>query len=787
MDSNSDIRKQIKNIKRQIALLDSKRDALAELLKQLEASLAKNETTASTNKRPINIDLYLSLFHGRKDVFARRWVNRKGRSGYSPACANEWVDGICGKPSVKCSECTHREFIPVTEEIVRRHLEGEITAGVYPLLQDETCNFIAIDFDKKSWGEDFSALMKVCYGKDVPVAGERSRSGNGAHAWFFFEEAVPAGIARNFGTALLTEAMDYRPQMGLDSYDRMFPNQNTMPKGGFGNLIALPLQGRAAENGNTVFLNEDLKPYPDQWAYLETIKRISMNQVRNITWNAHQRRKIIGVKRTAEEENEPWELSLGGAGKIESAIPDLPETARVILAGMIYIEKKNLPSAFINRIIRIAAFQNPEFYRAQAMRLSTWNKPRIISCAEDHLKFIAIPRGCFDELRKIFSYHGVNMEIQNKNYEGKEIDVSFTGTLREGQREAVEKLLSNDIGVLSAPTAYGKTVLAASLIARRKRNTVVLVHRTQLMNQWCEKLLIFLDAAEESIGRFGGGRKNRTGFIDIAMLQSLVRKGVVKDIVTEYGQVIVDECHHIPAFSFESVLRKARARYVTGLTATPTRKDGHHPIINMQCGPIRYRVSEKEIRRQSDVSHRVIIRETSTAWSGDEKPSIHDLYNLIMEDDQRNGIIAEDIGKCLEKGKTPLILTERQRHLRILAEEIKRMTDNLIVLHGRLGRKKRREAMEKLRALPDDAERAILSTGRYIGEGFDDSRLDTLFLTMPVSWKGTIQQYAGRLHRRHHSKDEVIIYDYVDTGIAMARRMFKRRRRGYASIGYTVS
>lgn len=787
MDSNSDIRKKIENIKRQIALLDRKKEALADLLKKLEASSAKKETPSSARKKPLNINLYLSLFRGREDLFARRWVNRKGRSGYSPACANEWIDGICGKPGVKCSQCKNRKFIPVTDEIVRRHLKGKITMGVYPLLQNETCNFLAIDFDKKSWRQDLTALVKVCHAKDVPVAVERSHSGNGAHAWFFFEEPVPAGKARNLGAALLTEAMDYRPQIGLDSYDRMFPNQNTLPKGGFGNLIALPLQGQAVKNGNTVFLNRDLEPHPDQWTYLKTIRRVSKNLIQNITEKAYKRGKGIGINPGAAEENEPWKLSPGEQLINNAGIPDLPGMVRVVLAGMIYIEKNKLPPAFINRIIRIAAFQNPEFYRAQAMRLSTWNKPRIISCSVDHRKYIAIPRGCFDQLIELFSDSGVEMQIQDKNYKGKEIDVSFTGTLREGQRRAMDDLLRNDIGVLSAPTAYGKTVLAASLIARRKRNTMVLVHRTQLMNQWLEKLLIFLDAGEESIGQFGGGRKNRSGIIDVAMLQSLVRKGVVKDMVAEYGQVIVDECHHIPAFSFESVLRKVRAKYILGLTATPMRKDGHHPIIHMQCGPIRHRVSERETRRRSGISHRVILRETSTAWSGNEEPSIHELYNLIMEDDQRNGMIVEDIRKCLEKGKWPLVLTERQRHLRILAEGIEQLTDNLVILHGRMGRKKRREAMEHLRAMEDNKERVILSTGRYIGEGFDDSRLDTLFLTMPISWKGTIQQYAGRLHRRHHSKNEVIIYDYVDTGIDMARRMFERRRKGYTSIGYNVT
>lgn len=534
MDSNSDIRKRIENIKRQIDLLDRKRETLADLLKKLEASTAKKETPSSTRKELPNIALYLSLFRGRKDLFARRWENKHGRSGYSPVCSNEWSKGICKKPEVKCSQCKHRQFIPVTEAMVGRHLKGEITMGVYPLLLDETCNFLAIDFDRKSWRQDLSALVKVCHRKDVPVAVERSQSGNGAHAWFFFKEPVPAGKARNFGSALLTEAMDYSPQMGLDSYDRMFPNQNTMPKGGFGNLIALPLQGRAVKNGNTVFLDGDLEPYPDQWAYLKTIRRVSMNLIQNITGKAYQRGRITGIRSSAAEENEPWKLSLEEPARNDAAIPDLPGMARVVLAGMIYIEKKKLPPAFINRIIRIAAFQNPEFYRAQAMRLSTWNKPRIISCAVNHRKYIAIPRGCFDQLSELFSDAGVEMQIQDKNHEGKEIDVSFKGTLREGQRRAMEDLLSNDIGVLSASTAYGKTVLAASLIARRKRNTMVLVHRNQLMNQWLEKLRIFLDAGEDSIGQFGGGRKNRSGIIDVAMLQSLVRKGAVKDIVTEY-------------------------------------------------------------------------------------------------------------------------------------------------------------------------------------------------------------------------------------------------------------
>lgn len=760
-------------------------------------SVAVHARSSSEEK----VALFRSLFRGREDVYPRRFESKKtGRSGYAPACGNEWVRGICEKPRIKCMDCVHRSFLPMNDDVIRSHLSGkdrsgqDFVAGVYPLLVDETCYFLAMDFDKETWREDVLALavMESCRILQIPAALERSRSGNGGHVWLFFTEAVPATIARKLGAFILTETMERRPELGLASYDRLFPNQDTLPKGGFGNLIALPMQKVPREKGNSEFVDETLTPYPDQWAFLFCVQRLSRDRIESITRDAESRGRVVGVRfaLSVDDEPEPWNDLPSRRHRDLPITGILPKEIEIVLGDQIYFRKEVLPPALQNRLIRLAAFQNPEFYRAQAMRLSTYEKPRIIACSENLPSHLALPRGCLEDVLTLFSGLKIKPLICDERVSGIPLELNFSGALRPEQEVAAAAMLANDIGVLSATTAFGKTVLAAHLIATRGVNTLILVHRQQLLEQWIERLSSFLDLPTKSIGRLGGGHKKLNGKIDVALIQSLVRKGVVDDRVADYGHLVIDECHHLSAQSFELVARRAKARFVLGLSATVARKDGHHPIIFMQCGPIRHRVDAKQQADSRPFSHHVIVRPTGLRSMADPDPDRRMEYqNLCAEmirSEYRNAMIRDDVVAALSEGRSPLVLTERTEHVAVLAEMIGPHAPHLIVLQGGMGRKSLGQAIAQLAAVPENESRVVIATGKFVGEGFDDSRLDTLFLTMPVSWRGIIAQYAGRLHRVHDGKREVRVHDYADLDIPMLARMFDKRCAGYEAVGYTI-
>lgn len=745
------------------------------------------------------IALFRSLFRGRDDVYPRRFENRKtGKSGYSPACGNEWAPDLCEKPKIKCAACPNQHFLPVTDQVVRWHLSGhddsgrDFVLGVYPLLRDETCFFLAADLDKAQWQEDAQAILETCRRLDLSAALERSRSGNGGHIWLFFEQAIPATLARKLGAHLLTETMECRPGIGLDSYDRFFPNQDTLPQGGFGNLIALPLQKRPRELGNSVFLDDRHLPHADQWAFLSSVRKLDRGSVERIVSEAEKRGRVVGVRVAPVEEEAaaPWALSPSRRRTEPPLAGPLPDRLELILGDQIYIAKDPLPSGLYNRLVRLAAFQNPEFYKAQAMRLSTYDKPRIIACAEDHAQHIGLPRGCLDEVQELLSDLRVDVVMRDERNAGKPLDVKFRGELHPEQAMAARDLLAHDTGVLSATTAFGKTVVAAWLIAERGVNTLVLVHRRQLQEQWVERLSVFLGLAPKVIGRIGGGRKKPTGSLDVAIIQSLVRKNVVSDLVGDYGHLIVDECHHLSAQSFEQVVRRTKAKFVTGLSATVTRKDGHHPIVFMQCGPVRHRVDAKAQAAARPFTHAVYVRPTGFRPFGapaeDVRIQFQELYSELIADKARNQLICDDVLEAVHEGRSPLVLTERNEHLDFLAERLSTGIQHLIVLRGGMGRNEVGAVIARLAAIPENEPRALLATGRLIGEGFDDARLDTLFLTLPVSWHGTIAQYAGRLHRLHVRKREVRVMDYADLNVPMLARMFDRRCRGYEAVGYKI-
>lgn len=745
------------------------------------------------------IALFRSLFRGRDDVYPRRFESRKtGKSGYAPACANEWVRGTCEKPRIKCAECPHRRFLPVTDDVIRWHLSGQddggqpFVAGVYPMFLDETCFFLSVDFDKTGWREDATAFLDTCRRLNLPAALERSRSGRGGHVWFFFEEAVSAALARKLGSHILTDTMERRPDIGLDSYDRFFPNQDTLPQGGFGNLIALPLQKQPREHGNSVFLDDQLLPHPDQWAFLSTLRKIERHQVEGIVREAERRGRVIGVSLPSGDdgEDEPWTAPPSRRRKDPPILGELPRSLELVLGNEIYIAKEGLLPGLRNRLLRVAAFQNPEFYRAQAMRLPTYDKPRVIACAEEHPHHIGLPRGCLDDVRQVLSDLNVRPVVRDERYAGQPLHLTFQGELRPEQQVAADAMLAHETGVLSATTAFGKTVVAAWLIAQRGVNTLVLVHRRQLLDQWVERLSAFLDLPPKTIGRIGGGRNKPTGLLDVAVIQSLARKGVVEDCVGEYGQLIVDECHHLSAHSFEQVVRRARARFVAGLSATVARKDGHHPIIFMQCGPVRHRVNAKAQAATRPFEHTVIVRPTAfqsgNSTESDKRTEFHALYQRLVDDETRNRRICDDIIEAVRESRSPLVLTERNEHLDLLESGLSGTVRHLVVLRGGMGKKQRQAAADRLAVIPPDEGRVILATGKYIGEGFDDPRLDTLFLTLPVSWRGTIAQYVGRLHRLWDGKRDVRVYDYADLNVPMLARMFNRRGIGYEAVGYTV-
>jgi superfamily II DNA or RNA helicase len=555
-----------------------------------------------------------------------------------------------------------------------------------------------------------------------------------------------------------------------------------MPKGGFGNLIALPLQKKPREQGFSVFVDESLTPYPDQWAFLASIETMPPARIVPTISRASGGAHPLDVAFIAEEDQpEPWKRP---ATPLEKLPGPLPERLMVTLANQIYFEKAQLPQPLGNRLIRLAAFQNPEFYQAQAMRLPVWNKPRVIGCAENYPRHIGLPRGCLDAVQQLLRDNGIALEITNERYDGQTLEVGFLGALRPDQETAVARMLDHDIGVLSAPAAFGKTVTAAAIIARRGINALILVHRNELLNQWQERLCALLGAGPEVVGTIGGGRRKPTGMIDIALMQSLSRKGETDELVERYGHIVVDECHHLSAVSFEGVLKRTKARFVLGLTATPVRRDGRHPIIFMQCGPIRYAAPPRPEGALQQLA--VLPRFLDGPFDVPPDAGIQEVFRLLAADARRNERIAADIATGNQRGRRILVLTERTDQLETLSSLLTGKVENLFVLHGRVGKKARAHLLESLNALPDEAPRTLLATGRLIGEGFDHPPLDTLVLAMPVSWKGTLQQYAGRLHREHTAKTDVRIYDYVDTGHPAVRRMWDKRQRGYRAMGYRI-
>lgn len=772
----------------------------------MEGEAGETVDVTMTSPPEDKIRLFRALFRGREDVYARRYVSAKsGKCGYAPACAVEWTRGICDKKTISCAVCPNRRFMPLDDEAVRRHLVGhdakgrDFTIGCYPLLQDDTVQFAAIDFDKESWRSDSASVCEVLKSLGLPAVRERSRSGNGAHLWFFFDEPQPARFVREALTYILTLTMEKNPEIGLGSYDRIFPNQDRLPKGGFGNLIALPLQGTARRAGNTCFVDELLVPFPDQWRFLSEIPLVTSGQMSEIRGrSSSERRALLPQGEDSALRDEPWTLfsphSPPEVPEYEFPPEHLSEKVMITLANAVYVRQTELTPSLRGRLIRLAAFVNPEYTNMQRLRLNVYNTPRVVDRSVNGDDYLILPRGCLDGVLETLRAAKVGFDVSDKRQIGVPLDrVSFAGELREEQRLAANELVKHDTGVLAAGTAFGKTVLAAWIIAARKVSTLVLVNRRELQSQWVERFAQFLGVPKKEIGRIGGGAHKANGRLDVAVIQTFTRMedAFLAAAVKCYGQVIVDECHAISAPSFERVAHASSAKYFLGLSATVVRKDGQHPIIEMECGPVRYRVDAKKMDSFNKIRHVVRVRPTPFVPKTDTLEhegavKFADVVSEFVNDVARNKMIVDDVVDCVREGRSPVVISERREHLDILERMLAGAADHLIVLRGGLGRRRLRSLHAEMEAMSHGESRILLATGAYLGEGFDDARLDTLFLTLPISWRGRLVQYAGRLHRQFDGKREVRIYDYLDQRVAMCAKMFNRRAVGYRDIGYEM-
>ena len=793
------------------------------------------------------IDLYTSLFVGRQDVFALRWYNAKSnKSGYSPVCENKWQSGKCDMKKYSCASCPFKLPVPLSDGYIFNHLAGKDSAccdvvGLYPLMEGDVCRFLAFDFDSHTgssdaWKKDAAVVRKICAAFSVPVSLEISRSGKGAHLWIFFSEAVAAKRARNFGALILQAAMNERHSLPFESFDRMFPNQDTIPKGGYGNLIALPLQGQAVKNKCSVFVDEDFIPFDDQWAYLSSVKTLSEKAVqarcteivktvpdflpndfdigginkpddlytdeidktdniikfgraykiiKNPPSDNSARNKLLNVYSSdpnAQSNNQP-------AQNARLTQKDFSSAVHIIFSNQIEIAKAGISERALGVFRRTAVFLNPEYFKNLHMRLPLYNIPRYIDCSGETENALLLPRGNLAQIEKLLKDCNTSYEITDKREHGVHIEACFTAELYAEQKAALQAMLKSDIGILSAGTGFGKTVTAAALIAERKTNTMILVQTHALLEQWKKAVKRFLNY---EAGTIAAGKDTATGIIDIAIIKSLTEKNsdAVKPRRHTYGMLIVDECHHVSAFGTENLVKSFRAKYVYGLTATPIRRDGRQKIIFMQCGRILYATTAKQMNRVQNFEHYFIPRFTNfhiaSENTKDSKTSIQNYYSEMVQAEARNLLIVSDVRSAVKECRTPLILSDRIEHLKLLKNYLKDAADNVIVITGNGTQKQKKEQLESLNKVPAAESLVVLATGKYAGEGFDNPRLDTLMLAMPFSWKGTLAQYCGRLHRNFAGKEEVLIYDYVDFRLPVFDRMYRNRLKGYKQLGYTI-
>lgn len=529
------------------------------------------------------VALFLQLFRCREHIYPKRWENAKsGKSGYAPACRHEWVQPLCQKPTIKCTECSHQAFLPLNEEAARGHLQGQSTIGTYAIDEHDTCVFLACDFDGPGWREDVSTYSESARALGIEVAVERSRSGQGAHAWIFFDGRVPARMARNLGTLILSYALEVRPHFSMASFDRFFPSQDYLPKGGFGNLIALPLQNGPRELGNSCFLDKQGSVIQGQWGYLAQVKRPNTCEVQRLLERFVPRTRGAPATRPDGDDvagTTDHALLHAGINSGKEGAPTIHETVEITIGCMIHVSLRGVPQHIVGRLRKTATFPNPEFYKRQRMRMQTYPHSRFIFSGELRPDELVLPRGLLDQITLILEGAGAHIVTRDERLAKRRMTVTFAGELTPRQKGALNALKKTDAGVLVAPPGFEKMVVGCALIAERGVPTLVLVHRQPLLDQWKESIIRLLGFDSKDIGILGGSKKTITGKLDLVMLQTLTRMGEIRELAHRYTHVIIDECHHIPAVSFEAVLKQLPARYVLGLTATPYRKDGLEHIL----------------------------------------------------------------------------------------------------------------------------------------------------------------------------------------------------------------
>jgi superfamily II DNA or RNA helicase len=797
------LEKQLQDLEIRLLKLDSDRVALLreiqnvreEMNRESEASrpllgrpIAKLDLSTNSEK----VRLFIELFRARQEIFPKRWENTKtGKSGYSPVCGNEWVRDICNKPKIKCADCTHQKFLPLDESAVESHLRGSAVIGTYAIRSDDSCIFLACDFDETSWQLDVTTFRDTARSLGIEVAVERSRSGNGAHAWIFFDGQIPAKLARSLGTLILAKCSERNLRLSLESYDRFFPSQDFLPKGGFGNLIALPLQRTSREIGNSSFVDSNFEAYADQWHFLNQVRRLSYSEIRQLL------NEYLPKSPASKDgfEDVAWITDnsiLEKTSSQNSLEPKLAgETVEITFGPMLTVPIEKLPSRVVAKLKKTSSFANPEFYKRQRMRMQTYPLSRFIFSGEIRPTEIILPRGVLDEVTKILTVAGAKVIIRDERIGRKKLKAEFTGELTASQAEAVKQIRKSDIGILMAPPGSGKTVMACALIAERKVSTLVLIHRQPLMEQWRERISTFLGIPPKEIGNLSGAKKKMTGKLDLAMLQSLKNIEDLTEIAQSYSQIIIDECHHIPATSFEDILKQLPARYVVGLTATPYRKDGLEKILFQQCGPIRHELQDSEGLALKKL---VTIHETGFRVPSEigDKPAYHELIHHLTADIKRNELIARHTIESLNANRFPLLISDRKEHLDVLAliigETVATTGVEIVRLDGDLTSKQRKQAIERLHAIRSEGRKVLLmSSASLIGEGFDLPALDTMILATPLSFEGRMIQYAGRIHRSVEGKTEVQMIDYVDFSNAMLVKMYRNRIKAYRQMGYFIS
>lgn len=761
-------------------------------------------------------DFFMMFCRGRKDVYDLRYTNPKtGKNGYYTQCFNRWDRGchIQKKDGVRCKDCELRAYKPVSLPLIKAHMNGTDPNGndvvaIYPMLENNLCQLLVFDFDNHAkgaeqedyaniddgWKEEINALRRICKNLDVDAVVERSRSGRGAHLWIFFKEMIPARLARRFGFALIEKGAESINLKSFKYYDRMIPAQDALPEGGLGNVIALPLQGMALKSGNSAFVDENWNAYEDQLKVLAGTRRLARQEIEDdlSLW--------YSTGSTSEDNgtDAPWDKNSEiDAGSVKGVV-------RIVLADRIYIDSTGMSNKTKRQLRRMATFSNRQYFQNQAMDMPNYDESRFIYLGSDEGKYIVLPRGLREEILKKFDNAGISYKIEDKRTQGRKLNISFKGELRESQILAVETMLKNETGILHAATAFGKTVVCCDMIARRGISTLILVDRTDLMNQWIKRLDEFLDIDEELpeyqtktgrtrkrkslIGNLQGAHDTLTGIVDVAMIRSLKKKDDFHPKLKEYAQVYFDECHHAASDSAIEVLQEINAKYVYGVTATPKRGDGKEKINEFLLGPIRYRFTAKDRAEEQNIDHLVYPRFTRTVKPHhlSKTPYGNDAYELIRNNDVRDEQIIRDVADCVQAGRTPVVLTKYVDHAKKLSERLKTCADRLILLTGANGTKARRAQVEELNKVDDSDSLILVGTGSLLGEGFDFPRLDTLFMATPVSGENVVEQYVGRLNRDYDGKENVIVYDYVDSHIPKFDKMYAARLKAYKKIGYEL-